>query len=95
MFKTTQSIDNPWENDRDHEEDGIEETTERMSPNEQNGSVQASTPGPGTNPQHLKHQRLNNHRYLQNVRKSTGSGKCQKPRQIKYNTSNQCCVIFS
>ena len=45
-LKTTQSIDNPWENDRDHEEDGIEETTERMSPNEQNGSVQASTPDP-------------------------------------------------
>ncbi|AJU39189.1 hypothetical protein H784_YJM1202F00029 [Saccharomyces cerevisiae YJM1202] len=45
-LKTTQSIDNPWENDRDHEEDDIEETTERMSPNEQNGSVQASTPDP-------------------------------------------------
>ncbi|QHS73002.1 Mil1p SPAR_F00300 [Saccharomyces paradoxus] len=45
-LKTTQSIDNPWENDTSNEKGDIEETTKGKRPNEQNDAEQPIAPDP-------------------------------------------------
>ncbi|CAI4038686.1 hypothetical protein SMKI_06G0310 [Saccharomyces mikatae IFO 1815] len=42
-LKTTQSIDNPWENDAGHNRSAPDKTTNDECPNEQNGTAQPST----------------------------------------------------
>ncbi|EJS43926.1 YFL034W [Saccharomyces arboricola H-6] len=43
-LKTTQSIDNPWENDPDHDESRVDETIDEEPSNGQNDTISSGTP---------------------------------------------------